>query len=127
MSRYSAGTNSFTVTDIDALREALRDLPVEVHEADENEAYLESLDPDGEWPAEMPQQKSEPCDFFDGVAAFLVEGEVALFYLCGYDSVFCRPVGQTIAINRQGERRSIDVTDIETLALEIGSNVTPFS
>lgn len=57
-------------------------------------------------------------DFFNELADHLVPGEVAVYQEIGYEK-FCFLSGYAVAVNSEGETRTVDIDDIYDLAKEL--------
>lgn len=130
-----ARTNYFRVKDVDAFKEALKALDVEVIEVEQD-----STSSDGRVKGMVgligrDEYGGFPTGGFDGedewqdvevdalVAEHLVDGEVAVFMEVGAEKMRYL-TGRAWAINSKGETRQISIDDIYERAKELGPNVT---
>lgn len=128
-------SNYFRVRDVEAFKNAVDDLDVEVitdevkNDAGQVEVLFGLLARDsnsGGWPSSRWDEEAEDwvdIDVAEIVAEHLADGEVAIFQEVGAEKL--RYVtGRATAINNKRERREISIDGIYDLAKDLGPNVT---
>jgi len=130
----AARSNYFRVKDVEAFKEAFKNLEVEIIEVDSpslNDGREQGMvgllgdDEYGGFPSVHYDENDEAVDIdvADLVSQHLVDGEVAVFMESGAEKL--RYVtGHAWAINNKGETRRVSIDDIFNLARELGPHVT---
>jgi hypothetical protein len=115
-----ARSNYFRVKDEAAFRKWAEDLELEVITDSEGRFGVYSKTEDGGFPSERlseDEEEMEDLDFPDELAAHLVEGSIAILMTAGHEKD--RYVsGYAIALNSEGKRVELVLSDIYTKAAE---------
>ncbi len=127
----AARSNYFAVTDraaFDAAIARFGDLSVVENEYGEDKTLVGVLANEGDgagWPLSYTNDEDESveADLAAVIAEHLAPGHVAVLMEAGAEKL--RYIhGNAVAINSDGERRSIDLREIYQLGRELGSHVT---
>jgi hypothetical protein len=122
----SARTNYFSVKDVAAFRDALKDLPVEICVGHGEASNLSRVcvlcrDEDGAgWPTQRYDDEADDyveIDLVDLIAPHLVEGEVAVMMEAGAEKLRYI-VGYAVAFDSTGESIQLSLSDIYAIARE---------
>jgi len=123
-------TNYFKVKDPAAFKAAIAAVSEEimVHEHDGIFCLFDQHVDGGGWPAiyetdEEGEELDEQIEIAEFVAQFLEDGWVLIIKEIGHEKYrYCS--GWATAINNTGQRRDVNLNDIEELAKELGEHVT---
>lgn len=130
-----ARSNYFKVKDQAAFEEEARLYNLTVREAVRDQGQGSVMihpDQDGDcggWPGFIWDDELEEDIEFDlhgWLAGHLVDGEVAVLEEVGFEKLRYL-VGVAVAVNSRGETRSVQLGDIQELALQLGDSVTDTS
>jgi hypothetical protein len=126
----AARSNSFRVTDPEAFKTALADLPIEVQAADPADPHrlLLLCQADGGWPSYRYDEQTdtdEELDMLALLAPHLADGEVAVLLEAGAEKL--RAIaGYAGAVNNRGEQIHLSLEEIYEKAQALGEHIDQF-
>lgn len=124
---YGVGrTNFFQVKDPNGFEAEMKKYGLRV-ETDDDFAMLISENESGfEWSYQDDEGNDYDIDYADVFRRYLVDGAVAVIMEVGNEKLNYFG-GYAVAYNNKGESREVSISDIFTLAKELGNNIISFS